>query len=664
MKKIIALALSVLMVQAFTISSFADLAPGQVVRSNDTQVSEGKVVFSRPAFYNSIPWNFTKNTEITPVAENEDEESSDTIELKTATSTFKYEFHTVTKTDLKTKKTSTLHAGVDVYDIYISGNSVFVEMINYDIYRYDKNGKLTASFKATGQDTYYVSAGRTILFREGNSGVAVSMALENQTKLTAIKTFDDPYLNEYEGRTFLVDDITLYEISTGKLVKLGMMDNFTATKTDAFLVTGGSIVKVSNGKSTKILTTTSDITKVRALGQSLYILDESGTLKSSDLSGKGLKVVKNYVSQLNKINNEITGYVRSENGGLFQFVEKDKEPKLTTIDANLFVVDGKRIVYIDSFGKLRYKENYQSEDLWSADLRLYSAKDVLKEKDNARFGQLFLSATQIYALTEISNGYNLHVFDLKGNLVSQKTNVTKAWVTDGKLLNVIDATGRFEIDLSTGVTKTLVTKAADGSWSYTAGNFEITVGKSRNAGYDLVNVVDKTTQKNVFTDNEVQNLYLLDANNLFVLSDNLGSVAFNATSGKVTTLESQIYEDGSPIFWIIDGTSKQLVYYNQEDYKMNNYDLKTGTISFVKQFDEEDSLFYSNNELLTFVDGDGIVWFYDSLTGESIETPIDMEEFNLPTFDRSGNKVYIYDDVILYGYFDLVTEELVYFQAQ
>lgn len=664
MKKIIAMALSLIMAQAVTFTSFADVAPGQVLRSNDTQVSEGKAVFTRPAFYKSIPWNFTKNKEIVDTASSDDESTSDVIEVKTATTAFKYQYHTVTKTDLKTKKATTLHSGVDVYDIYLSGNSVFVEMINYDIFRYDKNGKLTGTFKATAADTYYVSMGKTILFREGSSGIAVSMALENQTKLTALKTFDDPYLNEFDGRTFLVDDETLYDITSGKLVKLGTMDNFTATKTDAFLVTGGNVVKVTNGKSLKILSSTVNISKVRVVGQTLYMLDAYGTLKSTDLSGKSLKVVKNYVSQINKVGNELTGYIKDENGSLFQFVEKDNEPKIATMDANIFVMDGKRIVYIDSFGKLHYKDNYQSADLWSADLRMYSAKDVLSEKGDARFSQIFLSANQIHVLIEMTSGHKLVSYDLKGNLINQVNEMSGAWVKDGKILSYSTASGFYELNLATDTVKTVMTKESESAWNYSIGNYDIAVSKSRSSDYNVVKITEKASQKVILTENEVRKVQLLDANNLFIVSDNLGTVAFNSNSGKLVTLESQPYEEGSPIFLIIDGTSKQMTYYNQEDYKLNNYDLSSGNVNFVKQFEEEDSLYYSNNELLTYVDVDAVVWFFDTISGESIETPIDIEEFNLPSFDKVGNKVYIYDDMLLYGYFDMVTEELVYFQAQ
>lgn len=657
MKKILALIMGVLIAQSSLFVSFADTSG--LVRSNETQVTADGFIYTRPALTNKVVWNVTANKKVDEIPS--EVTSGDLIEVKTDTALFKYQYHTVTRTDLKTSKKITLKSGINLDSMFKSGKSIFLVLENYDVLRYDANGKLTGTFKYAEDKEYYTSGGNLVIFTYTEEDITLSVVLETETKAKALGVFEDPIVYEMQNRTFVMDSNKLSEVVAGKLVKIGTADTFTATKSEVFLANGGKVTKVAGGKTQSILSFATDLYSINTVGNTLYLLDENGVLKSSDFAGKNVKVLNNYVSRITKYNNQLYATTYDEKGSLRKFVEKGKEVTIADVDANLYLVKGTRLVYVDVFGKLHYRETIEGKDLWTVDQKVFLAKDVLSKKDDLRYSQLILSNTRVYALLETGSTYKINVYDLNGKLIDQAENVSEINIQGNKVLQYVDDLGVYQMDLTTDVKTQLIKKDSSGNFDYSMGKYSVKVEDSTKDAYlQKIKVVETATQKQVFADDLVDKISLVDRNNLYIKSANLGTVIFNALTGAVVVLESEYSMDEDHIFRLTEIPGKELTFYNRSSSKLSTYNLETGVVSFKYQSSDLVDLYYGNNDSVTIIDEDGLAWHYNVATGEMIEVPIDYEEFSMPTFDEVGERIYIYDDMLLYGYYDTKTDELVY----
>lgn len=668
MKKILSLIAGLAMMATSVLPTFADAPVSEIARSAAIQKSETGIYYGVPSYLDSNLYNITDKKEISWDAYSDLTTKNDaSTTLTLGNYTYSTEYKSVYKTDIKTKKRTTVINGVDVYDIYVSGTSFFVELENYDVYRYDATGKQTALFKAVKDQHFQIVNGLYFAYKAtaNNSAYAVSYAGEKDTKLKALGTYSDFYASNSEGRTFFFDDTALYEIVSGKAVKIGTADQYVASKTDIVYAAGNKLYRVAKGVPAKLIFTAGKpIDQLKLVSNQLYVLDEARILRAMGLDGKNVKQVKTDVTAIALTAGKLYASYMSDNGAIREFTLGD-EPKVTKManaDANLFVMNGKRMAYVDHLGLLRYRDDYKAADLWKVDLRLYSASSYEDNMIDARDNQIFLTADRIYVLLETEDDYSVRAFDLQGKQVLNVNGITLLRVKDGKMLYLEDSKSCYSINMVTGEKKTYFDRTANGEFNLSLNGYQMSYSFSKTVkdAYD-VNITQNGSS--LYSASGADMDYWIDENNIAFASEEDGWMLFNALTGKVTDLNMAHDEGGFEISIFKEMTSDYLIMVSDDSENILKLNLKTGVVSTLYEStgDEYFGIFKGEDGVLTIGHDDGSVEFLDFKTGEVIMTDLNYDDFDDLSMVRKGDYVYYYDNALLTGFYNLKTGEIYHF---
>lgn len=668
MKKLMSLIAGLAMMATSVLPTFADTAVSDVARSAAIQKSEAGIYYGVPSFLDSNLYNFTDKKEMswddyTAMVEKSNTQTSLTL----GNYSYSTEYKSVYKTDLKTKKKTAIITGVDVYDLYVSGTSVFVELENYDVYRYDMTGKQTGYFKSVKDQYFQIVNGLYIAYKETSNGDAyvVSYAGEKETKLKALGTYNDFYASEMAGRGFFFDDANLYEIVGGKAVKIGAADKYVASKTDLFYASGAKLYRLTKGSSAKLIYTAGKpIEQMKLVGTQLYVLDTAKILKTMAVDGKNIKQLMTGVTAIGLTGGKLFASYLADNGAIREFVigEQPKVTKVANADANVFVINGKRMAFIDHLGYLHYREDFKAADKWKVDLRLYTPSSFEEAMVEARVGQLFLTTNRIYFVYETEDDYSVKAFDLEGKQQLNATGLTLLRIKDGKTLYLEDEKNCYSINMSTGETKNYFSRTANGEFNLTLNGYQIdyTTSKTVKNSYDV---------KISKSGSEVQSIlgadmdFWIDENNIAFGSEAKGWELFNALTGKMTNMEMGHSAGDFELSSIKEMTSDYMILLEDGSEEVSKVNLKTGELTNLYTATDDDYLgiYKGENGVLTIGHDDGTVEFLDFATGELIMTDLNYDDFDDLTLIRHGNTVYYFDNLLLSGVYNLKTGEVYHF---
>lgn len=668
MKKIMSFVAGLAMMATSVLPTFADTAAQDIARSAAIQKSEAGIYYGVPSYLDSNLFNFTDKKDVSWDAYTEIlNKSNDKTALTLGNYSYSTEYKSVYKTDLKTKKKTSIINGVDVYDIYVSGNSLFVELENYDVYRYDVTGKQTALFKAVKDQYFQVVNGLYLAYKAtaNDAAFAVSYAGEKDTKLKALGTYSDFYASDMEGRTFFFDTSTLYEIVSGKAVKIGTADKFVATKTDIVYSSGSKVYRVAKGSAAKLIFTAGrPVKQMKIAGTQLLVLDEAKILRTMGLDGKNVKQAMTDVSAIAITAGKIYVSYFSDNGAIREFVlgEQPKVTKVANADANLFVINGKRMAYVDHLGILRYRDDFKAADKWKVDLRLYSPSTYEDSMLDARQNQIFLTKDRVYFLGENEDAYSVKAFDLDGKQQLNISDITLLRIKDGKTLYIEDEKACYSINMLTGETKTYFERTANGEFSLNLNGYQIdyTVSKTVKNYFDVKIAKNGTV---AYSAEGVDMEFWIDENNIAFASETKGWDLFNALTGKVTNLFKQHDESSFEVSTVKEMTSDYMILLSDDSDDIFKVNLKTGDMSSIYKTkgDEYFGVFKGENGVLTIGHDDGSVEFLDFATGELVMTDLNYDDFEDLTLIRKGDTIYYYDNALLAGVYNLKTGEIYHF---
>lgn len=668
MRKLMSLIAGLAMLATSVLPTFADTAVSDVARSAAIQKSEAGIYYGVPSFLDSNLYNLTDKKDMswddyTALVEKSNAQSALTL----GNYSYSTEYKSVYKTDLKTKKKTSIITGVDVYDLYVSGTSVFVELENYDVYRYDITGKQTAYFKAVKDQYFQIVNGLYLAYKatSNEEAYAVSYAGEKDTKLKALGTFSEFYASEMAGRTFFFDAENLYEILGGKAVKIGPAEKYAASKTDIFYSNGAKLYRATKGAASKLIFTAGKpIDQLKLVGNQVYVLDNAKILRSMGLDGKNVKQLMTAVTAIGITGGKLFASYLNDNGAIREFVlgEQPKVTKVANADANLFVINGKKMAYVDHLGYLRYREDFKAADKWKVDLRLYSPTNFEDSMIDARMGQLFLTPNRIYFVHETEDDYSVKAFDLDGKQLLNAPDLTLLRIKDGKTLYIEDSKSCYSINMITGETKNYFTRTANGEFNLTLNGYQIdyVTSKTVKDSYD-VKISKNGAELYNITGADMD--FWIDENNMAFGSEAKGWELFNALTGKVTSLAMK-HENGEfEVSSLKEMTSDYIILIEDGSGEVLKVNLKTGELLNLYTASDDDyfGMFKGENGVLTIGHDDGTVAFLDFATGELIMTDLNYDDFDDLSLIRHGDTVYYFDNLLLTGVYNLKTGEVYHF---